>query len=354
VPEKFEGIVFPHSVSPIHRDEIEQIKNLPGVEGIAEVMLIWDFEPEGFVAGLGVDPANTFGPGRLQAVITAGRYLQPGDSSVAIADLTYAQQSGLHLGDTMMIAGIPFQIIGLGDTTRAGQIANANLFIPLEDARRLANAAPYVKSVHPIRPDDANLLFIKANQVNVGQVAQGAKQILGEQGIVTTSRSFADELGTLFSLIDHFGFVVGLVAFLFAAGVLIRLNASGIWERRREVGLMRAVGWRKRDVVSQLWAETLVLALAGSLLGLALGTIFIWLIAQSKVTIPVPWELSPTPHFLPGGAKAVSVVIPFPVQMTVSLVASTLGLTLFIATLIGVWLSNRISNLKPAEVLRSE
>jgi hypothetical protein len=102
--------------------------------------------------------------------------------------------------------------------------------------------------VHPIRPDDANLLFIKANQIKVDEVTQGAKQILGEHGIVTTACSFADELGTMFSLIDHFGFPVGLVAFLFAAGVLIRLTAAGTWELRRDVGLMRAVGWPAPEV----------------------------------------------------------------------------------------------------------
>jgi lipoprotein-releasing system permease protein len=354
VPDKFEGVVFPHSVSPIHKDEIERIRNLAGVEDVAEVIFFWDFEPDGFVAALGVDPASTFGPGRLQAVIIAGRYLQPGDIGVAIADTTYAQQYGLSLGSAVEIAGSSFHIIGLGDTTLAGQIANANLFIPLDDARRLVNAAPYVKSVHSIFPDDANLLFIKANQLRVETVAGEVKQILGDQGIVTTPRSFGEELGALFSLIDHFGLLVGLATFLFAAGVLIRLTAAGIWERRRDVGLMRAVGWRRREVIGQLWAEILVLVFAGTLLGLALGAASIWLIGQARITIPVPWELSPTPHFLPGGAKAVSVDIPFPAQLTVTLAASALGLSLVTATLVGVWLANRLSKIKPAEVLRSE
>src|SRR4030042_6939389 len=53
VPGKFEGVVFPHSTAPIHRDEINQIRHLPGVQAVAEVMFFWSFEPDGFVAGLG-------------------------------------------------------------------------------------------------------------------------------------------------------------------------------------------------------------------------------------------------------------------------------------------------------------
>src|SRR4030067_289581 len=45
VPGKFEGVVFPHSTAPIHRDEINQIQQLPGVQAIAEVVFFWSFEP---------------------------------------------------------------------------------------------------------------------------------------------------------------------------------------------------------------------------------------------------------------------------------------------------------------------
>jgi len=113
VPEKFEGLVFPHSVAPIHRDEIDRIRGLPGVRAVAEVMFFWSFEPGGFVAGLGLDPADTFGPGRLQASLTAGRFFEPQERGVALADSTYAQQSGLALGNVAMLGGQPFTIRGM-------------------------------------------------------------------------------------------------------------------------------------------------------------------------------------------------------------------------------------------------
>jgi ABC-type lipoprotein release transport system permease subunit len=354
VPAKFEGMVFPHSVAPIHRAEIEQIQSLAGVQAVAETLFFWDLQPQGFVAGLGLDPADTMGPGRLRAAVTAGRFLEQEESRSAVADATYARQQGLTVGDTVNLVDQPFTIVGLVDTARAGQLANANLYIPLSDARALAAAAPQVRAVFDIQPDDANLLFIKSDQARADQVAASLARILGDDAIVSSGRSFAAELGGLFAVIDRFSLIVGALAFLLAAAVLLRVVAGTLWERRHEIAVMRVVGWRRRDITMQLWGETLAQALAGGLVGLALAALATWLMTLATVTVPVPWELSPSPHFLPGGARSVAVVLSLPARLTPALVAWALGLAVAGATLVGVWLPIRLARIKPAEVLRSE
>ena len=117
---------------------------------------------------------------------------------------------------------------------------------------------------------------------------------------------------------------------------------------------MRAVGWRQRDVIIQLWGETLVLATAGALVGLVLSTLTMWAMSRSLVTVPVPWELSPSPHFLLGGAAAFAVTVALPARLTPELVAWAFGLSTVGASLLGLWLPSRISKIHPAEVLRSE
>jgi putative ABC transport system permease protein len=354
VPEGFEGIVYPHSVAPIHQDEIAAITAIPGVAGVAESLFFWSFEADRFVAGLGFDPAVDFGPGRLKAGLVDGRFLQPNDTHVALADASYAAQNGLKLDDTVTIAGQSFTIVGLIDTARVGQIANANLYLPLADAQAMAAAAPNVLAVHDMRRDDANLLFIKAEQTQAEAVAAAAETILGEKALVSSAESFGEQLGALFDLIDRFGVIVGLVAFLFAAAILLRAIAAGVWERRREIGMMRAVGWRQRDIIRQLLAETLLVTLLGGLVGLLLAWVVTLLLSQTAVTVPVPWELSPSPHFLPGGAQDVAVVVPLAAKITPTLALAALSLSLVAAALVGLWLPRRIANIKPAEVLRSE
>jgi putative ABC transport system permease protein len=354
VPEDFAGIVYPHSVAPVHPAEIEAIAAIEGVEAVAESLFFWSFEEEGFVAGLGFDPSVDFGPGRLRSGLVEGRFLQPGDSEVAIADTSYATQNALGLNDSVSIADRTFTIVGLVDTASVGQIANANIYLPLSDARAMAAVAPNVLSVHDMGPDDANLLFLKAEQTQAEDVVAEAEVILGEQALVSSVESFGEQLGSLFDLIDRFGVIVGLSAFLFAVAILLRTVAAGVWERRREVAMMRAVGWRRRDITRQLMSETLVVTFLGGLLGLALAWLMTAAMSRADVTVPVPWELSPSPHFLPGGAADVAVVVPLDARITPTMAVLAIALSLAAAVLVNLWLPRRIAGVKPAEVLRSE
>ena len=355
VPETFDGIVFPHSVAPIHRDEIEAMASIPGVEGVAESLFFWSFEGDRFVAGLGLDPTVDFGPGRLRAGLVDGRFLEEGDEGVVVVDASFATQNSLGVGDAIAVAGRSLAVVGVVDSTSVGKVANANLYIPLGDAQALASIAPSVLAVHDMRPDDANLLFVKAEQTQAEKnVVTAAEEIMGDQALVSAAESFTEQLGALFGLVDRFGVIVGLVALSFAVAVLLRTVAASVWERRREIGMMRAVGWRRRDVSRLLMSEALAVTTSGAMVGLGLALLLTMLMRRATVTIPVPWELTPSPHFLPGGADEVAVVVPLAASITPTMALVALGLSVLAAALVGVWSTRRLANIKPAEVLRSE
>jgi len=355
VPEAFAGPVFPHSVAPIHSEEINAISRIDGVEAISEAVFFWDFEPDRFLVVLGFAPpsstSDTVGPGRLQAAILDGRFLAPEDRGVAVADASYAQQNNLGLGDSVPVAGRPFVIVGLVDTSRAGQVANANIYIPLADAREIASAAPNVRSIFDFRETDANILFVKANQAQAESVEAAATKVIGDKALVSSARSFSTVLGSSFRLIDQFGWLVGLAGLLIAVAGMLRALASNFWERRRDISLMRVVGWRRTDIVRQLMSEALALSLMGGLAGIGIAELVTLILNRTQVTIPVPWELSPTPHFLPGGAHEISVTIPLPASVGAGVALLTLVLAMVCGTGISIFLARRAANKKPAEAL---
>lgn len=354
VPEAFEGAVFPHSVAPIHRDEIEAIRSLGGVEAVGEAVFFWDFGADYFVVVLGLDATEATGPGRLQNAVREGRFLAPDDTFVALADTSYARENGLSVGESVPVAGKSFTLIGLVDTSRAGQVANANLYLPLADARALVHEAPNVAAVHDFRADDANILFIKANQAQAEAVVDEITALLGEKALVSSAQSFSEVLGSSFSLIDRFGWLVGMAALFVAVAVLLRAVATNLWERRHDIGLMRAVGWRRAEIVRQLLAEAIALALGGGVMGLALAALVTEWLGQTSVTVPVPWELSPTPHFLPGGALEMAITITLPARIEPTVALFALGLAISVGASVGLLLASRAANRKPAEVLRHE
>jgi putative ABC transport system permease protein len=192
------------------------------------------------------------------------------------------------------------------------------------------------------------------NQAQTDTVIAAVSQLLGPSALVSSARSFDETLGETFLLVDRFGWRVGLAGLFVGMGVVLRAMASNLWERRRDIAVMRAVGWRRSDILRQLSAEVLLLALGGSLAGLALAELVTLGLNQTSVTVPVPWELSPTPHFLPGGAAQMAVIISFPAQIDGLSVAVVFALALLGSALVALALGRRAANSKPAEVLRNE
>jgi lipoprotein-releasing system permease protein len=353
-PLAFEGIVFPHSTAPLHQGDIQAIREIPGVIAVGQTVFFWSFDPGRFLVGLGLDPSETVGPGRLGSAVRAGRFLQPGERGVAVVDTNYASENHLQVGSTITVTGKLFKLVGLVDTTRAGQVANANIYVPLADAQELSGTAPNVLAVHDFKPTDANIVFIRADPNQAPAIADHIKTILGKDAIVTTPRSFDRVLGATFALIDRFGLLVGLAGLLVAAVGLLRTTAAGLWERRRDMGIMRAVGWRRRDVVGQLTLETLALICLGWLGGMLVASIVTWAFGFTSVTVPVPWELSPTPMNLPGGPLKRGVTMPLAARIDPQIALAALLLALLLGGLVGLVLAYRAANVKPAEVLRSE
>ncbi|MHB1134793.1 MAG: ABC transporter permease, partial [Chloroflexota bacterium] len=266
----------------------------------------------------------------------------------------YAREKKIALGDTVNIVGQAFEVVGTVDTSRAGQVANANLYVPFADAQAMSAASPNVLNVHDFRAEDSNILFIRANPADAPAVAAAAKELLGEDGIVTTPRSFDRVLGSTFSVIDRFGLLVGIAGLVVAAAGLLRTTAAGLWERRRDVALMRAVGWPGAAVLRQLGAETLALTSAGALLGLGIAALVAWGLGFTSVSVPIPWELSPTPMFVAGGPKKMGITVPMDASSDPQLALGALGLAVVAGGLVSLWLAYRAASIRPTEVWRAE
>src|SRR3989304_7722361 len=61
VPKALAGPVFPCSAVTIRKDEVEKIRNLPGVRGIGTGLLLWVFDPNRALIVLGIEQENSIG-----------------------------------------------------------------------------------------------------------------------------------------------------------------------------------------------------------------------------------------------------------------------------------------------------
>jgi putative ABC transport system permease protein len=353
VPKDLSGSVFPCSAVTIRKEEVQQIAALPGVQGVGTAVLMWVFDPQRAWIVMGIESKNTVGPAILRNAVTEGRFLEK-DTGEAIVEAGYAHRFGIKVGDTLTLADRQFPVVGLLDASKAAKIVVANVYLPLADAQSLAAASKQVQEVSPFHREDVNLVFIRADQGKIRGLSSTLQTMLGKQTTIGTPDSFLKLLGSVFALSDTFTMAASLIAILVATLIAFKTMAGNIVERAREIGVLKAVGWTDRNVVSQVVAESLVQSLLGGLLGLAIAYATAFGLSFMTVNIPVPWEMSPVPHFLPGGGDQIFVSMRLPVHVPWTLAAFSILLSLVIGGFTGFLLARTVSRIKPSEVLRHE
>ena len=353
VPKDLAGAVFPCSAVTISHAEVEKIQGLPGIRGLGKAILLWVFDPNQAWIVLGIEQNNTIGPAVLRSAVTEGRFLDDGKSE-ALVEAAYARQFNIRVGDMVSVNGSKFSVVGLMDASRAAKIAVANLYMSLADAEGLAASSKNLQTVSPFAPGDVNLLFIKADQEKITPLAASLKEILGKKATVATPESFLKLLGSLFALSDKFTLAASLIAVIVAVLIAFKTMAGNIAEREREIGVLKAVGWTNRNVVAQLLAESVVQCFLAGILGLLIALVVTFGLSFMKVNIPIPWDMAPNPHFLPGGGDQIYKTLRLPVHIPWTLASFAVLLSIFIGGLTGGLLGRHVGKIKPSEVLRHE
>jgi len=353
VPEELAGAVFPCSAVTIRKEEIKKIGDLPGIKGMGKALLLWVFDPNRAWIVLGIDHENSVGPAVLRYSVTEGRFLEDGKPE-ALVEVAYAKQFGIKASDTISISGRDFPVVGLVDASRSTKIAVANVYLPLKEAEGLAIMSKQLQSVSPYASDDVNLLFIKADQDKISSIASSMKMILGDRATVATPDSFLKLLGSLFALSDKFTLAASLIAIVVAVLIAFKTMAGNIAERAKEIGILKAVGWTNRNVIFQLMGESVVQCFLAGVLGFFIALVAAYGLSFMSVSMPIPWEMSPTPHFLPGGGDQIFKTLQLPVAVPWTLAIFAILLSVVIGGVTGGLLGRHISRIKPSEVLRHD
>ena len=351
VPQEMKGVVLPCSLAPIGGNEVQQARALPGVLSVSAALVYWDFAPDTFRIVAGFDPADRAGFALLAGVVTQGRFLKPGDRDQAVLETAYAGQLGLKPGGRVTMHGRDFQVVGLVDASRLSHLAAAQVYIPLAAAQALAAASPEVKAIRPLVAGDVNLVFLSVERNRIPEVSRAIQAELGKAVTVTGPESFQRAIGGLLAATDRFGLVAAVLGLLAAALLVMRTSAANLRERKAEVAVMKAVGWTRRDIGRQLGAETLVQTLLGSLGGMLAALACAGLASWVSIPIPLPWDLAPRPHFLPGGGDQLYREVFLRPVLDPAQFALALGAALCLGAL-AAWMALRaVAALKPSEAL---
>jgi ABC-type antimicrobial peptide transport system permease subunit len=352
--------------------EVGKIRALNGADDAAATLTLRALLVEGEVPESG-EVANPHGPGggfqfsdravsgvdvrkpELAMVtpdqISAGRFLSRTPEQArgeAVADLGYARQNGLGVGDETEIAGAKFEVVGLASAPLGGDASD--VYVELRQLQQLSDREGRVNRIQ-VRAQSAEAVAGLADQIE--------RRLEGAQ--VVTAADLVDRVGGSLEdaddLSSRLGTALALVALLAAFSIATLLTLSSVQKRIRELGTLKALGWRQRLVVRQVTGESLVTGALGGLLGAAIGIGGAAIIDAIGPTLEASVEAQPGAGF--GGpfgqgnvtAGSTDVVLGAPVDPGLLLLA--IALAIVGGLLAGAAGGLRAARLGPAEALRS-
>jgi putative ABC transport system permease protein len=242
--------------------------------------------------GLGVH-ADTF----VKEPLRNGRWLSASDEAsradVAVVGSAVARRWNLHPGSRLTVATaggqVTFTVIGVG----ASQANNGyNFYTPLPTVQRITGHPGMANSLF-VRSTSKDHAAIDALAVRLEGVLAGSAHPSHSQVMYAGRATDKANSGSMMVIVDGIGLLIVAISML----GLVNAITMSIIERTREIGVLRCLGARARDLRSIFHTETISLALAGYVVAIPVG----WFIAKALqwlvlhvagAQIPAPYPLS--------------------------------------------------------------
>lgn len=266
-------VITPTDGQPFDARLAGAVRETPGVAAVTAVLERSLILPDGYrLAADGDRPieavmVNGWEPDTSREVVPidllAGRWLEPGDAGAALVRESFVERSGLGLGDRVRLPAAvgeaTFEIVGI--LSSRPLFGDEEVYLPLPAAQALFDLPGKISAMAgQIAPGSDEEAVRRAVSERLGPgFALGAVQAGGREW--DSVLRIAEVVFTLF----------GVLALAMGGFIVFNTFRTGVAERRRDIGMLRAVGASRRTVMGMVLAEGLLLGAVGTAVGMLLG-----------------------------------------------------------------------------------
>ena len=254
---------------------------------------------------------------------------------VDVADKLFGHRDGL-VGETVRINGQPFRIIGVLTPQGGSSFGSEDneVIVPFSTASARLLSRPGIDTVDTIYVQATDFQTVTAASDEISQILRTRHRtavglddftVFTQESILTTVQSVTGVLTIFLGGIAAISLLVGGIG-------IMNIMLVSVTERTREIGLRKALGARKRDILIQFLAESSLLSLLGGIIGIMFG----WLIAfiVGKVAAATGNNFTP--------------IVGMDAVLLATIFSAAVGL------FFGIYPANRAASLEPVEALRYE
>jgi ABC-type antimicrobial peptide transport system permease subunit len=254
------------SLSTLDERMVSQIQAMPRVKSVSPMLLGFIMAPDLPLFMLaGMDPNSA---AMAHYKLVEGRPIaRPNEMLIG------------RLANVLTLYDNRYKIVGIYETGTAYE-DGAGL-LALREAQRLLG-----------RPRSVSFVFVDVNRPAEAESVRAALERRFPEAQVSLSSDFAQDSDSMAQM-DAMTTAIGLLAMVVGGIVVANTMMMSIYERTREIGTLRALGWRKRRILSQVVQESLLLCLLAGLFGSVLGVALVWLIGRVpgvNAYLTIRWE----------------------------------------------------------------
>jgi len=232
-----------------------------------------DITTDNFVVA-GVDTSKDTIGLILPNQITEGSYFNGQDQ--VVVNVAYAQKKNIKVGDQLTLGSKTLTVVGL--VSPQLYTNTADLYLPLQDLQDLSG-----------RQDRINVLLVKSTDVySVEETSSKLGNLFAGAKIIDSSDTAQNVSGSLVNTANLTNRFIGLVSvFVVVAAFIIMslLTLLSVNKRVREIGTLKAIGWKNSTIVRQIFLENIVLGFWGALVGIGFGLLLIYALNRLHISL---------------------------------------------------------------------
>lgn len=307
------------SLSPVaasfDETKTSEIAAVPGVADVSAMLGdVMSVEDVPIVLVFGWQP-GTFAWRHVNLV--AGAWPQDDEARAVVLGSVAADLMDKRVGSTVQIQAVPFTVSGIFESGALAE--NGSIVMRLQQLQKLSG-----------KPNQVNFINIKlANLDDADQVRRAIAQ--ANPGFRAVSPGEVANGNAAIRVVAAMSKATAVLALLVGSLGVANTALMSVFERFHEIGVLMAVGWRRRSVLVMILCESIVLGLSGGVLGSVFG------IATIKVIERLP--------IFRGKLEG---------DISVALIGVALAIAVSVSVLGGLYPAYRASRLSPAAALRYE
>ena len=234
----------------------------------------------------------------------------------AIVGAEYAEVNNVSIGDDITLQGKEFNVTGIFET--GSPFVDSGIYVPLDTLQDITDT------------DGVSRILVKTGEdVNDSAISEKIEEDY-ENFTTLTSEEISSIADDVLGILDTATLAVSALAIIVGAIGIINTMVMAVYERTKEIGVLKSVGWKSRKILTMILGETLVLTTLSGIVGSIFG-----------ILIPeVGLRLFNVTDFALGYSPKTFIL--------------AFGITIIVGIIGGIYPAYKASKLAPTEALRYE